>query len=126
MLKIKYIKNQDKKHYLAYENEKGRFALKPDIVIDEGKIIVDTKWKILSLEKSNQGISQSDMYQLYAYGTKYENCEKLYLIYPKDEVERGNLYHYYEDKKLPLKILFFDLENLENNEEIINYLTGSL
>ena len=38
MLKIKYIKNQDKKHYLAYENEKGRFALKPDIVIDEGKI----------------------------------------------------------------------------------------
>lgn len=66
------------------------------------------------------------MYQLYAYGTKYENCEKLYLIYPKDEVERGNLYHYYEDKKLSLKILFFDLENLENNEEIINYLTGSL
>ena len=44
----------------------------------------------------------------------------------KDEVEKGNLYHYYEDKKLPLKILFFDLENLENNEEIINYLTGSL
>lgn len=124
--KFENIKNQDKKHHLAYENQNGKFALKPDIVIDEGKIIVDTKWKILSLEKSNQGISQSDMYQLYAYGTKYENCEKLYLIYPKDEVERGNLYHYYEDKKLPLKILFFDLENLENNEEIINYLTGSL
>ena len=124
--KFENIKNQDKKHHLAYENQNGKFALKPDIVIDEGKIIVDTKWKSLSLEKSNQGISQSDMYQLYAYGTKYENCEKLYLIYPKDEVERGNLYHYYEDKKLPLKILFFDLENLENNEEIINYLTGSL
>lgn len=124
--KFENIKNQDKKHHLAYENQNGKFALKPDIVIDEGKIIVDTKWKILSLEKSNQSISQSDMYQLYAYGTKYENCEKLYLIYPKDEVERGNLYHYYEDKKLPLKILFFDLENLENNEEIINYLTGSL
>ena len=124
--KFENIKNQDKKHHLAHENQNGKFPLKPDIVIDEGKIIVDTKWKSLSLEKSNQGISQSDMYQLYAYGTKYENCEKLYLIYPKDEVERGNLYHYYEDKKLPLKILFFDLENLENNEEIINYLTGSL
>lgn len=124
--KFENIKNQDKKHHLAYENQNGKFALKPDIVIDDGKIIVDTKWKSLSLEKSNQGISQSDMYQLYAYGTKYENCEKLYLIYPKDEVERGNLYHYYEDKKLPLKILFFDLENLENNEEIINYLIGSL
>jgi 5-methylcytosine-specific restriction enzyme subunit McrC len=117
--KFENIKNQDKKHHLAYENQNGKFALKPDIVIDEGKIIVDTKWKILSLEKSNQGISQSDMYQLYAYGTKYENCEKLYLIYPKDEVEKGNLYHYYEDKKLPLKILFFDLENLQNNEKLI-------
>lgn len=124
--KFENIKNQDKKHHLAYENQNGKFALKPDIVIDDGKIIIDTKWKILSLEKSNQGISQSDIYQLYAYGTKYQSCEKLYLIYPKDELEKGNLYHYYEDKKLPLKILFFDLENLENNEEIINYLTGSL
>ena len=113
------IKNQDKKHHLAYENEKGKFALKPDIVIDDGKIIVDTKWKILSVDKSNQGISQSDMYQLYAYGKKYQNCENLYLIYPKDEVIDGNLYHYYEDKKLPLNVLFFDVENLENNRNLI-------
>ena len=119
------IKNQDKKHHLAYENGNGKFTLKPDIVIDDGKIIVDTKWKILSENKSNQGISQSDMYQLYAYGTKYQSCENLYLIYPKDEVERGNLYHYFsendsKDKKLPLKILFFDVEKLENNENLLN------
>ncbi len=119
------IKNQDKKHYLAYEKEKGRFALKPDIVIDEGKIIVDTKWKILSENKSNQGISQSDMYQLYAYGKKYKS-ENLYLIYPKDELIKGNLYHYYEKEKLPLEVLFFDVEKLENNQEIIDYLTGTL
>lgn len=114
--KFENIKNQDKEHHLAYENQNGKFALKPDIVIDEGKIIIDTKWKILSLEKSNQGISQSDMYQLYAYGTKYENCEKLYLIYPKDGDIKESLYHYFsendsKDKKLPLEILFFDLEN---------------
>ena len=113
------VKNQDKKYHLAYENEKGKFALKPDIVIDNGKIIVDTKWKILSVDKSNLGISQSDMYQLYAYGKKYQNCENLYLIYPKDEVIDGNLYHYYEDKKLPLKVLFFDVEKLENNRNLI-------
>ena len=113
------IKNQDKKHHLAYENGNGKFTLKPDIVIDDGKIIVDTKWKILSENKSNQGISQSDMYQLYAYGKKYQNCEKLYLIYPKDEVINGNLYHYYEDKKLPLQVLFFDLEYLESNQKIL-------
>lgn len=114
--KFENIKNQDKEHHLAYENQNGKFALKPDIVIDEGKIIIDTKWKILSLEKSNQGISQSDMYQLYAYGTKYQSCEKLYLIYPKDGDIKESLYHYFsendsKDKKLPLEILFFDLEN---------------
>ena len=113
------IKNQDKKHHLAYENGNGKFTLKPDIVIDDGKIIVDTKWKILSENKSNQGISQSDMYQLYAYGKKYQNCENLYLIYPKDELIDGNLYHYYEDKKLPLQVLFFDLEYLESNQKIL-------
>lgn len=123
------IKNQDKKHHLAYENQNGKFALKPDIVIDDGKIIVDTKWKILSLDKSNNGISQNDMYQLYAYGTKYQNCENLYLIYPKDEDIKGNLYHYFEekeDKRLLLKVLFFDIEVLENNKEIIAYSTGTL
>ena len=112
------VKNQDKKYHLAYENEKGKFALKPDIVIDNGKIIVDTKWKILSVDKSNLGISQSDMYQIYAYGKKYKS-ENLYLIYPKDEEIKENLYHYYEDKKLPLKVLFFDVENLENNRNLI-------
>ena len=113
------IKNQDKKHHLAYENGKGKFGLKPDIVIDDGRIIIDTKWKILSNDKTNQGISQSDMYQLYAYGEKYKS-ENLYLIYPKDEVINGNLYHYYEDKKLPLQVLFFDVEKLENNENLLN------
>ena len=116
--KFENIKNQDKKHHLAYEDEKGKFALKPDIVIDDGKIIVDTKWKILSVDKSNLGISQSDMYQIYAYGKKYKS-ENLYLIYPKDEEIKENLYHYYEDKKLPLKVLFFDVENLENNRNLI-------
>lgn len=116
--KFENIKNQHKEHHLAYENEKGKFALKPDIVINDGKIIIDTKWKILSENKSNQGISQSDMYQLYAYGKKYKS-ENLYLIYPKDELIEGCLYHYYEDKELPLKVLFFDVENLLNNEKLI-------
>jgi 5-methylcytosine-specific restriction enzyme subunit McrC len=117
--KFENIKNQHKEHHLAYEDGKGKFALKPDIVINDGKIIIDSKWKILSVDKSNLGLSQSDMYQLYAYGKKYQNCKKLYLIYPKDELIDGNLYHYYEDKKLPLKILFFDVENLQKNEKLI-------
>ncbi|MEN5387826.1 McrC family protein [Aliarcobacter skirrowii] len=104
------IKSQDKTHHLAYENDIGRFRLKPDIVINGGKIIADTKWKILSQEKSYNGVSQADMYQLYAYGTKYENCEKMYLIYPFDELLIKNSYNYFKNKELKLDILFFDVD----------------
>lgn len=104
------ITAQDKKHHLAYENDIGIFRLKPDIVINGGKIIADTKWKILSQEKSYNGVSQADMYQLYAYGTKYENCEKMYLIYPFDELPIKNSYNYFKNKELKLDILFFDVD----------------
>jgi 5-methylcytosine-specific restriction enzyme subunit McrC len=100
------IKSQDRTHYLAYENGIGRFRLKPDIVINGGKIIADTKWKILSEDKAYNGVLQDDMYQLYAYGTKYDNCEKIYLIYPFDELIIKNSYNYFKNKELKLDILF--------------------
>lgn len=107
---FQYIKSQDRTHHLAYENGSGRFRLKPDIVINGGEIIADTKWKILNEEKSYNGVSQDDMYQLYAYGTKYENCQKMYLIYPFDELFIKNSYNYFKDKELKLDILFFDVD----------------
>ena len=110
--KFEEIKAQDKTHHLAYEKNIGKFRLKPDIVINKGEIIADTKWKLLSFEKSNSGISQADMYQLYAYGTKYETCKNLYLIYPYDGVNLENSYKYFkdEDRSLQVDVLFFDLE----------------
>jgi len=98
---------QDKGKYLVESHKK--FALKPDIFIKNKNIIADTKWKILSEEKSNNGISQADMYQLYAYGKKY-HCNELYLIYPKDEENiKSEIYTF--ENEMKLKILFFDLEN---------------
>ncbi len=107
------IKSQDKTHHLAYENGIGKFRLKPDIVINGGKIIADTKWKILSEDKAYNGVLQDDMYQLYAYGTKYDNCEKIYLIYPFDELIIKNSYNYFKNKELKLDILFFDVYKKE-------------
>ena len=107
------IKSQDRTHHLAYENGIGRFRLKPDIVINGGKIIADTKWKILSEDKAYNGVLQDDMYQLYAYGTKYDNCEKIYLIYPFDELIIKNSYNYFKNKELKLDILFFDVDKKE-------------
>ncbi|MEA3354220.1 MAG: McrC family protein [Campylobacterota bacterium] len=111
------ITAQDKTHHLAYLNGKDKkFQLKPDIVINKGEIIADTKWKLLSVDKTHQGISQADMYQLYAYGTKYKECQYMYLIYPYDSVELGNSYQYFKDdiealkEQLHLNILFFDVQ----------------
>lgn len=100
---------QDKQHHLVFSEGKGRYALRPDIVIDKGRIIADTKWKILSEDKTRQGISGSDLYQMYAYGMKYGNCERMYLIYPKDRELDIKSYHYHKEGGLPLRILFFDL-----------------
>ena len=110
---FQYIKSQDKTHHLAYENGIGRFRLKPDIVKNSRKIIADTKWKILSEDKAYNGVLQDDMYQLYAYGTKYDNCEKIYLIYPFDELIIKNSYNYFKNKELKLDILFFDVYKKE-------------
>ncbi len=111
------ITAQDKKHHLAYlDGETSKFLLKPDIVIGDGLIIADTKWKLLCKDKNHQGVSQSDMYQLYAYGTKYTQCEDMYLIYPKDEEIEANSYNYFkttDQKKLHLNILFFDVQKNE-------------
>lgn len=110
---------QDKKHHLAYLKGNGRFRLKPDIVINNGSIIADTKWKLLDEDKTHQGVSQADMYQLFAYGKKYRNprCEELYLIYPKSQlVAKEACYSFNEtfcdDSSLKLQIVFFDLENI--------------
>ncbi len=124
---------QDREHYLAYlDNNEGKFQLKPDFVVryNDEVIIADTKWKILSEEKSHQGVSQADMYQLFAYGNKYNSpqCKNMFLIYPKSE-EGLQEYQYFYEKELDglqLKILFFDLLSDANNDDFYNYFLGAI
>ena len=100
---------QDRGKYLV--EEPNKFALRPDIVIqtENEQLVADTKWKIIKDEKD---ISQTDMYQLYAYGTKYQNCSKVYLIYPHNDnyIDLEYWYQIEEENKLTLNILFFDLK----------------
>ena len=63
-----------------------RFMTKPDIIIrrlGQPVMIVDTKWKRLAaaIDDAKQGVSQSDVYQMMAYGRLYE-CPRLMLLYP--------------------------------------------
>ena len=100
------VRLQDRGKYLVESHKK--FALRPDIVINRGQeseVIADIKYKNILNVKD---ISQADMYQLYAYGTKYKQTKQLYLIYPKNdtlELERVS----YLKNELHLNVLFFDL-----------------
>ena len=85
------VSTQDKGHYLFMEPRK-QFSLRPDIVLkkDDRLIILDTKWKrLIDNERKNYGISQADMYQMYAYSKKYQTSE-IWLLYPLDDEMRNH------------------------------------
>ena len=89
----------------------SKFNLRPDIVATkkDQKIVLDTKWKIINQEKSNKnyGISQADMYQLFAYGKKYGDREgvELVLLYPKNKLFTMPLDRFEYEGTLHLKVI---------------------
>ena len=65
------------------------FCMKPDFVFflqNQDKYVGDAKWKLIDSKADEKrcGVSQADLYQLYAYGKKY-NAGHLLLFYPKTE-----------------------------------------
>lgn len=72
--------------YRTLFDDPKEFRIKPDIRIykDDTSIIFDTKWKKLRKGDKHFGISQSDMYQMYAYAKRFHTND-VYLIYPKTE-----------------------------------------
>lgn len=84
----------DRSHYLIERNSSGKqeFRMEPDIVArknNKAPRVMDAKWKRLTESDRHGGISQSDLYQLFAYGKKYAGANKrtplLYLLYPWNE-----------------------------------------
>jgi 5-methylcytosine-specific restriction enzyme subunit McrC len=84
------VKPQESLGYLARreEDKRGVFKLVPDILVTVGskKFIVDAKYKILEPNDEKLGVSQQDIYQMYAYATK-SDAEKVLLVYPDLESE---------------------------------------
>jgi 5-methylcytosine-specific restriction enzyme subunit McrC len=85
------LKTQTRSHHLVRHREQNWFRLKPDLLIREASrdlLVLDTKWKLLDSLKANgtdkYGLSQSDFYQLQAYGQSYLDGQgDVVLIYPK-------------------------------------------
>ena len=90
------------------------FMMKPDISLKDGKqnkFILDAKWKRINVKDNDpkRGINQADMYQIYAYGKRYES-NAVALVYPRTETFTKELcYRFFDD--LPLICLPFDCAN---------------
>ncbi|MDE7542861.1 McrC family protein [Bacillus cereus] len=66
-------------------NDRGVYPLKPDIVVlqdDNEKLIIDTKWKFINGFKNRHGVKREDLFQMYAYLTRYEKVSTVILLYP--------------------------------------------
>ncbi|WP_455391134.1 McrC family protein [Frisingicoccus sp.] len=112
------ISAQDRTYHL-FDEPTRKFLMKPDIVIrnkeTKAVYILDTKWKVLSNDKSNYGISQSDMYQMYAYQKKY-SAKNVTLIYPfTDRISIDNDIEFRSVDDVIVKVKFVDLFNVKNS-----------
>ncbi|MFD1039357.1 McrC family protein [Virgibacillus byunsanensis] len=59
--------------------------LKPDFLVNN-ELIIDTKWKSATYHGKTR-YDQSDIYQMYAYVTAYQEANRCILLYPKQERE---------------------------------------
>lgn len=116
------VSAQDKTYHLFEKPE--IFSLRPDIVItrksDNTVFVMDTKWKLLNSTSTAYGISQADMYQMYAYQKKY-NAENVTLIYPStDAVPDSQKIIFDSGDGVKVNVKFVDLFDVKNS--IINIL----
>jgi 5-methylcytosine-specific restriction enzyme subunit McrC len=110
------LKMQQPQKYLLKNLNRPLFKMKPDMVLldSQNKVveILDTKWKLLDKDEAKYGISQSDIYQMIAYGTRY-NCNRLTLIYPKqDKINNKEIELKVQESGLIIRIVFVDLEEM--------------
>ncbi len=131
------IKTQDKRYFLLNQKKHvedenyslNKFQLKPDIVINDDKIIIDTKWKILNQENNKFDIKESDVYQMHAYGRRYQDensgvAPRMALIYPKSSNFQNKLNQFRYGGNLLLDVYPFDF--FKNSKDEISLIINEL
>jgi 5-methylcytosine-specific restriction enzyme subunit McrC len=109
------IRTSARSQSLCSHQSKSIFRLEPDIFIaSHGQgWVLDAKWKLLNSSERNNNyrLSQSDFYQLFAYGQKYlGGTGHMALIYPQTESFQKPLDPFHFNNELTLEVLPFDLE----------------
>ncbi|WP_100616864.1 McrC family protein [Bacillus cereus] len=125
-----YEQHKEYKLLVNEDNGKDIFQLKPDIVVDNGntQIIIDTKWKTLT-SGNRSGVKREDLFQMYAYLTRYERAKTAILLYPKqfkfelDNNEYVESWYLNANKEKKLKVYDVSLENkVKTMKELYNIL----
>ena len=106
---------------LATIDGEGAFTTKPDIALKDGgsvRFILDAKWKNIDGfgDDARHGIDQADMYQLYAYGKRYQ-CDAVALVYPRSGRFPSELRYRFFDG-LPLICLPFDVTKPKDSVDL--------
>ena len=125
------VSAQDKKYSLfdRTNETKAGYRLRPDLVVrfeDNRTTIADTKWKVLD----STGPSQTDLYQMYAYYTRYrhksENVDKVVLIYTYSssysENEFRSTQFSSEELGAKIQVRFVDLLSGDIGKQLVNII----
>lgn len=123
------VSAQDKKYSLfdRTNETKAGYRLRPDLVVryeNDQTTIADTKWKVLD----SSGPSQADLYQMYAYYTRYrhksENVDKVVLICPYStsysENEFRSTQSSSEELGAKIQVRFVDLLSGDLDEQLVS------
>ncbi|MFV0140094.1 McrC family protein [Empedobacter falsenii] len=115
------------RNYLAKEilsngSTENRFKLINDIIVKtiNNHIIIDTKYKLLHELSKNNGIKQSDMYQMVSYAVS-SGITKIKLLYPAKLKEKSKIIAKYdvddllgENKKISINALVINIIHRDN------------
>lgn len=109
------LRTQKTSEYLCSHDGARVFQLRPDLIVEQGENhwVLDTKWKRLDGTGAwkNYGLSQSDFYQMFAYGHTYLKGDgDLVLIFPRRDSFRQALPMFEYSDGLRLWVMPFDMD----------------
>ncbi|EOU1475793.1 McrC family protein [Clostridium perfringens] len=123
-----HMQHSKYKLLIKEESNRGVFKLIPDIVIEKNgieRVIIDTKWKSVDSKFNRHGVKREDLYQMYAYLTRYKNVSTVILLYPYNERIEGEdgeyLESWYLDEEEHKRVRVYAV-NLENEKETLKSL----
>lgn len=119
------IQSESCTKYLLREeaSDSFKFKLLPDLLVVKGKsaplLILDTKWKCLKADAEDRknGVSQADMYQMYAYATRFD-CNDVVLLYPDTGDVTPKSYRLPGDEAKRIRVAVIDLHRDLQKERV--------